>query len=551
MSIETINTVVTRFLKSDKPEVLAINGAWGVGKTYFWNQLVLKNKSNCGLDNYCYLSLFGITSITELRTTIFAKTIPIKSIDRSYSNSSYTDRLFQKWQSVKDQGFLILRKLKNLPYIQDISISLESLAPHLINNTIICLDDIERLSDQIKLEEVLGLISELKVEKKCKFALIFNREELVNKSIYERYQEKVIDIELMFALTALEAADLALPNYLSHRKLIKKYIVLLNIKNIRILNKIAALSILINEKISLLSPGVMERATMALVLFSWGYYDKNAPSIEFIKKWNQFSWANNKDDPNPQEKEWTIALQNYGFIPMDEFDLSISNIIQKGYLEETGFIEEAEKLNVLLKTNELEKSFTKAWDLFHFSYADNQDLLIEKLIDSFEIAIQHISVINLSATTMLLRELGQSKKADELIATYIEKRKDEVNLFDLDRHPFASHITDVDLIKEFKKHSLLIVPSVSLIEAVTFILNNNSWSNAHIKALEAATPEAFVELFKQDHGNLLHDIIKTCLQFENYDNHKAIGANVRKAINLIGKEHKLNSLRIRRYVSTR
>ena len=41
MTVATVKTVAARFLKSVKPEVLALKGAWGVGKTYAWNKLVL------------------------------------------------------------------------------------------------------------------------------------------------------------------------------------------------------------------------------------------------------------------------------------------------------------------------------------------------------------------------------------------------------------------------------------------------------------------------------------------------------------------------------
>ena len=95
MSAAVVKTVARRFLNSETPEVLAIKGAWGVGKTFAWNQLLLQNKNNCKLPSYCYVSLFGISSIAELRTAIFAKTTAVSSLgehwDSRTTNKKWVD----------------------------------------------------------------------------------------------------------------------------------------------------------------------------------------------------------------------------------------------------------------------------------------------------------------------------------------------------------------------------------------------------------------------------------------------------------------------------
>jgi tRNA A37 threonylcarbamoyladenosine biosynthesis protein TsaE len=54
MTVATAKAVAARFLTSDQPEVLALKGAWGVGKTYAWNKTVLECKDDIKLPNYCY-----------------------------------------------------------------------------------------------------------------------------------------------------------------------------------------------------------------------------------------------------------------------------------------------------------------------------------------------------------------------------------------------------------------------------------------------------------------------------------------------------------------
>ena len=60
--ITLINYKIQTFLKSLLPEVIAIKGHWGVGKTFAWNKWLNDAKANgqIGLVRYSYVSLFGI-----------------------------------------------------------------------------------------------------------------------------------------------------------------------------------------------------------------------------------------------------------------------------------------------------------------------------------------------------------------------------------------------------------------------------------------------------------------------------------------------------------
>ena len=44
MSIAVVKNQINTFLATEKPEVIAIKGAWGVGKTYSWKQFLLAAK---------------------------------------------------------------------------------------------------------------------------------------------------------------------------------------------------------------------------------------------------------------------------------------------------------------------------------------------------------------------------------------------------------------------------------------------------------------------------------------------------------------------------
>ena len=77
MSVEIIKNQIFKFLVSDEPEVMAIKGEWGVGKTFSWKKFLKEaNSANkIKLNRYSYVSLFGINSLEAFKYTIFENVV--------------------------------------------------------------------------------------------------------------------------------------------------------------------------------------------------------------------------------------------------------------------------------------------------------------------------------------------------------------------------------------------------------------------------------------------------------------------------------------------
>lgn len=65
----TIDELETRLNDEffDIYKCILINGAWGIGKTYFLRNKYLSNKE------HIYISLFGLNSIEEVKVEIYSK----------------------------------------------------------------------------------------------------------------------------------------------------------------------------------------------------------------------------------------------------------------------------------------------------------------------------------------------------------------------------------------------------------------------------------------------------------------------------------------------
>lgn len=548
MSIQTFETIITGFLKNDIPEVAVLYGPWGVGKTYVWNNLVRKHKNEIKLPYYSYVSLFGINSIRELKNAIFVNK---KSANELDINNTKKQKFKKLWS--------IFSKSKvELPYsVQNLSLNLlDSYVPNLIKDAIICLDDFEGLSSHnLNIEELIAFISELKDEKNCKVLLIFNEEIIDNHSAYLKYKDKLVDIELQYSPSAEEAAELSIPKDLIYGNMLKKHLIALKINNIRILKRIVNLTQLITPVITPLHCQIKDQVLMSLVLFVWWIYfpGKNKPPIDFLKKWNVYngsSYEYNNSEEKANLEIYAKILQSYGIKEVDELDLSLLKVIQYGFLEETGFIEQANASQMLIQDKGAHRLTLEAWGVFNNSFDHNEDKLLTLLSDNVKKNILTVSALELNHIVILYKNLGRREEAESLIRYYIETHSGEEQLFDISTYSFSHNISDPTIKEMFQeKYNEIIKENMPLTEAVSYIIEHNSYLPIHFHALNNATVKDYIDFFKLEHGSDLTKIIKACLFFGNKQEEKYfnIHKKVMAALSEIGKESKLNALRVKTF----
>src|ERR1700676_823135 len=155
---------IARFLKSSDPEVLCINGAWGIGKTFLWQTELNKAiaSGSVALHRYSYASLFGISSLEALKMTIFENATGIQSGKNAFVEKG--------WKLFKQNRELATA----VPYVGKVLEKAGPLYFSMVKDQIICIDDLERRGANLSVGDVLGLVSFLKEQRKCKVILLLN-----------------------------------------------------------------------------------------------------------------------------------------------------------------------------------------------------------------------------------------------------------------------------------------------------------------------------------------------------------------------------------------
>lgn len=563
MSIQTVNDVIARIMKAPVPRVVAIKGTWGCGKTHAWQSLIADLRGECHHQNYSYVSLFGITSINQLRIAIFAGRQGISRLDKRIDALLDTSL---KWilspgKSLRKLFAKTTRAIPDLPYGKNVALGIEIILPHLLKDTVICLDDFERSGKDLKVDELLGFISELKEQKNCQVVLIFNDEKLTDeqKTNYLNYREKVIDIELVYAPTVDEAIQIALPMDLPCRDQLALNIGKLQIGNIRILYKIVELGRLIYPVIEHSCREVLDQMAQTLVLLVWLEYgdigSAERPNEDFYRHWNSTAWFLRRNQPESGLTEaqfyWDKLISSYGTSHLDDFDQAIYQIIRNGYVEESQIERHARQLNQELQLHGERKTYIQAWDMIHESFDDNEEEAIQRLVDVTREKIHLIGANDLDCALGFLRRFDMDATADELLEAFIVTHREDTGCFKVDSYTMVRVLTDQKLRERFQAvyDDAMADSRPTLQEALRQIDQEQAHTMRNMKAVEQASQAEFYALFKELRGPRFKNTIQLCLDYSRPPDADTQSAAV-LALRQIAQESDLNAYRVECFINS-
>jgi len=193
--MQQLEEIVKFYLTSDTNHAIMITGEWGVGKTYYFKN-ILKNKikeiSTFEDDSKKYkpllVSLFGLKSIEEIQTEIFLTIYPILK--------NKTIKLGANIGKSLIKGILYLKNLGNYSdYVSDFEIEKGEWIK--FSDLVICFDDLERISEHLNIEEFIGYVNSLVENENVKVLIIAN-ENKINRQNYFALKEKTIGNSIEF-----------------------------------------------------------------------------------------------------------------------------------------------------------------------------------------------------------------------------------------------------------------------------------------------------------------------------------------------------------------
>lgn len=566
MGLKTTKNIIVKFLTQEEPQVLLIQGKWGAGKTHAWNAICQESEDANLFKRYAYVSAFGVSSIDDLRQSIcwsLGSRSP-KSIRAVFKNAKWNS--FQSYIDLIRQFFgllptrltnflrdLWLHVLLNTKYLRS---SGSALIPVLVEEAVICIDDVERMNfDGIAIEELLGLVTSLRDQRRSKVVLICNDEEMTPdaKIKFRKLREKVVDIECLYSPASSEAIDLVFPDNFPNRRDIELCASALQITNIRILRKIRATVEALIRPDRKNHDVTCKQVVSSTVLFSLIIFgsERSLPDVSFIKSFNAFREYDPKgrDADRPAVKGWIDLLRRYGFFAFDDLDAELLRIVEHGHAFESNVLEEMQKLDERAAKQETKDKFFSAWRLFHYSLADNAEEMVAAMSAAVLKNPHLVSAGNLSGTVGLFREIGFDQEATALVDAYVQAHRGDIEFFDLRNSLTAMDVRDDYMKKAFQREVEEYRPTLPLKSAILELANGNANTIECIRVLTNASIEEIESVFLSDLGDNLHRCIEACLatinnpQFPNFAMKVATFINQQSNLNL------LNKARLKRHLS--
>ncbi|WP_142957685.1 P-loop NTPase fold protein [Enterococcus faecalis] len=192
--IETINN----YIHEENQYALQIDGEWGTGKTYFIKNTIIKDLCEDPDYHSLYFSVYGYNNLPELKQDLFNKILSEISKNQKILRSiNSISKRFSKLS--KSLGYT---KFSSISLISDWIVEASSNAGMKKVTTeplIIFIDDLERISKNIDLKDLLGFIlNELLEKLRCKVIILSNSSEIKNFDDFKKIKEKVINRTIKF-----------------------------------------------------------------------------------------------------------------------------------------------------------------------------------------------------------------------------------------------------------------------------------------------------------------------------------------------------------------
>lgn len=551
--------------ESNTPTVVALYAGWGQGKTYFWKQEFDKtlNAINPG-----YVSVFGATSLLEIRerVVVAAASRLVKKSSRPNALGDYLEKLrkleTQLYQRV-DQYF---RKKIDAPegvltqFIEEACVG---------EGWVLCIDDIERLSPNVKIDTLLGYINELKHERKIKVILIFNRDGLQGNQAdaFKQYQEKVIDHQIPFNPNIQDLVELVFLPVISQtekaklnllRELVRRCEVL-GLKNIRLLEKSKYYyNDVIGELPGNADPAFCSAVLYSLLLFVWVYYpgpDQVLANLDLLKERTSpyMNWfGEQQNDADEKSKEIAKLLDDYGYTHTDDLDLLLIDYIENNIID-------GEKLRALhdstqerIENERLDREFRSVWkNVYLGSLRNNEAEFCDNLVRAVETYICRISLQDLDKSLRLLSDLDRGSDASKLLELFTEKRAQEfhkdIDIFDYVRYGKLSYTPLNDWFTVTQKEAQRDEREIG--EVIAAALGEQYPLDKDRTRLSQFTAQDFVDYFDDADGDNVVGRLRRLVTLANNvanpdDNVLKIREAAKEAATVIAKKNRLNAHRL-------
>jgi len=577
MKVSTPDSIECRldeFLKHPTKRVLVIKGRWGVGKTYFWTNHFMRHRfpdvARFNEGRYTYVSLFGLGSVDEIEQLILTNSRKIGNISQAGILSRFLCSLAQpkswffrqcpelagKCKSVSNR---LLRK-QNLSLLFEIPglAKWKSLFPRLsrifVDNTLICLDDLERKSPTLSVRNVLGLVSVLREQNNCRIVLIMNEDELEDndQKALDLYREKAIDETITYEPEVRHNIALIFEKSTDLTPLIDVF-QRLEMNNIRVMQQTAWSLEYFASYMKGLEPVVQKQLCEHVAMLACFYHVRSL-GVDVNKmprdSWfeYQFKLAGNEKDSEEKQQD-KLLFEKYGYSPQ-QYDPFVIDFLQHGTCDDEQFGQALNEVNEREKKDQILTKHREVWASFRNNFKLDGSVVAQRIVGFLNTYSFCLNIKELHELIQFLRTIGAKEQADQGEVkwknAFVEARIDRSDGKHLEE--LACMTSNPVLLSKIGLRRQTVSNSVPIVRTLKKVIEDSGWSQEIVAQLNACKVEEYQREFEvSDDEHLLeclHDLCDSWRKTEQSEECKVV-EKIKTALMAISKTSKINERRVR------
>ncbi|MGR5389107.1 hypothetical protein [Vibrio crassostreae] len=529
--MENFEENVVSFLKHKEKKVLVIKGKWGVGKTFKWNDIVDKHFSSLEFSNYSYVSLFGLDGLKELQSGVFYNACAMKSDSKSSAIKS----------NLKKVGNIA----KNIPQVSKYANAISVIENSLIDDYLICIDDLERKSEKLSMSIMLGYVSNLTESSNCKVVLIFNDDTLTDKDKKEidLYREKVIDLELEYSPNPTNNIDIEFRDH-QCRDLICEIFSSEGLNNIRIIKHVKWNLDALMSFVESSEEAVRQDLLSTIAILTYVHHE---PSINI--RANEIERIFSYSEKEETDKKLQKRISSLGYIYYADHESEIISYIEDGWMDEGVFIENILRLNQRQTENNISSRLTEVWGFYNNNFLSTSEDVIGGLEGFLQEYLNSISVREFHPILDTLSELKEDFEKSVWIDDFVTLNLDSDDPVLLKQ--LKTITTNPELIEQITRKENDINQHHSIYAVLSKIVKNRGWNPEDEEYLGNHSVDDIYEfLINDDSSDLMQVVRESTGIFSPIEGEKprdVFGRNLHQALIRLSEKSKLDRYRIRHF----
>lgn len=479
-------------------KVMALSGKWGSGKSHMWNSL--RNAStDPEIYGAMYVSLFGVATIAALKLKLAQSAVPM--IKKKGPRADAVKGAISAIKTGAQSLFKLGTALDEFALLA---------VPAMVRDKFIVVDDIERKHDKLTIDEVLGFIDDFTQNYGCRILLILNTDQLADRTVWEKFREKVIDEELRLDTTPAEAFDIAIQ--LSQSQFaakIKPAVEACGITNIRIIRKVIRAANKILASHATLPDDVLDRVIPSTVLLSAIHYKgiEDGPTMAFvldsestvgrhIARRERERRGEEASEEDKLHARWMLLLDHLGIAYTDEYEKLVSEYLNAGLVDRSAvdavigrYRQEQQRAGAQARVREFFQS--TIWD---------PELLPAQIVEAASALladVPHLDCYSVSSLHDYLVDLdGGAAIAEQMVSLWVDRLREMAAAPGADPREFVldnwtGRPLHPSIVAAFAEARGRVEQPRTLLDVCLYLAKSDGWNPSEEAVMQAATVDDF------------------------------------------------------------